>query len=163
MNSHIYSDFHGINCTSRQPQWLSSVSSYYLPLKLKGVLMKNITACFAKFTSYFNIAPCQAKYNGLPNHKFLLLSSSSQFCFSYTHHPSTCSKKNYVRLLRAEFSLILPEVILQEFFVFSLPMFWIGCVLKAADHSFRVDSFWWIQKPGCAVTDLWGSWNNALQ
>lgn len=87
MISHIYSAFHGINCTSRQPQWLSSVSSYYLPLKLKGVLIKNIIACFAKFTSYFNIAPCQAKYSGLPNHKFLSL-SSFLFCFSDTKHPS---------------------------------------------------------------------------
>lgn len=62
MDSHIYSAFHGISCTSRQPQWLSSVSSYYLPLKLKGMLMKNITACFVKFTSHFNITPCQAVY-----------------------------------------------------------------------------------------------------
>lgn len=65
-------------------------------------------------------------------------------------HP-TCSKKGYIRLLKAEFSLILPEVILQEFFVFSLSMFWKGCVLKAADHSSWVDSFRWTQKPGCAV------------
>ena len=63
------------SCTSRHPQWLSSVSSYYLPLKLKGTLMKNITACFVKFISRFNITSCQAEYRGLPNHKMLPLTS----------------------------------------------------------------------------------------
>lgn len=50
--------------------------------------MKNITACFAKFTSHFNITPCQAEYKGLPNHKMLPLSLTPLPNFSDTQHPS---------------------------------------------------------------------------
>lgn len=88
MGSHIFSAFLGIRSTSRQPQWLSSVSSYYLPLKLKGMLMKNIMASFVKFTSRFNITPCQAEYSGLPNHKILPRTSSPLLSFPDPQHPS---------------------------------------------------------------------------
>lgn len=78
--------------------------------------MKNITACFAKFTSYSNIAPCQTKYNGLSNHKFLPLIFSPILLFRYPASIQPAVRKAIFDYLKQNSVSFYQRLFCKEFF-----------------------------------------------